>query len=41
MTQILIVEDNGEYADDMAEFLTELGHEVTISTTAGARCGPP
>jgi DNA-binding response OmpR family regulator len=35
MTQILIVEDNGEYAGDMAEFLTELGHEVTIATTAG------
>jgi DNA-binding response OmpR family regulator len=35
MTQILIVEDNGEYAGDMAEFLEELDHEVTIATTAG------
>ena len=35
MTQILIVEDNGEYACDMAEFLVELDHEVTIATTAG------
>ncbi len=35
MTQILIVEDNGEYAGDMAEFLVELDHEVTIATTAG------
>jgi DNA-binding response OmpR family regulator len=34
MTQILIVEDNGEYADDMAEFLRELDHDVTIATTA-------
>ena len=34
MTQILIVEDNGDYAGDMAEFLTELDHEVTIATTA-------
>jgi DNA-binding response OmpR family regulator len=35
MTQILIVEDNGDYAGDMAEFLSELDHEVTIATTAG------
>ena len=35
MTQILIVEDNGDYAGDMAEFLRELDHEVTIATTAG------
>jgi DNA-binding response OmpR family regulator len=35
MTQILIVEDNGDYAGDMADFLRELGHEVTIATTAG------
>ncbi|WLI89167.1 response regulator transcription factor [Massilia sp. R2A-15] len=34
MTQILIVEDNGEYAGDMAEFLVELNHDVTIATTA-------
>jgi DNA-binding response OmpR family regulator len=34
MTQILIVEDNGEYADDMAEFLRELGHDVATATTA-------
>lgn len=34
MTQILIVEDNGEYADDMAEFLRELDHEVAIAKTA-------
>jgi DNA-binding response OmpR family regulator len=35
MTQILIVEDNGDYAGDMAEFLEELDHEVTVATTAG------
>ncbi len=34
MTQILIVEDNRDYADDMAEFLTELDHEVTVAPTA-------
>ncbi|WP_020656906.1 response regulator transcription factor [Massilia niastensis] len=34
MTQILIVEDNGEYADDMAEFLRELDHDVAIARTA-------
>lgn len=34
MTQILIVEDNGEYAADMADFLKELDHEVTIATSA-------
>jgi DNA-binding response OmpR family regulator len=34
MTQILIVEDNGDYAGDMAEFLRELDHEVSIATTA-------
>lgn len=39
MTQILIVEDNGEYAGDMAEFLVELDHEVTIATTAGEMWG--
>ena len=36
MTQILIVEDNGDYAGDMADFLRELDHEVTIATSAGA-----
>lgn len=34
MTQILIVEDNVDYADDMAEFLREQGHEVAIATNA-------
>ena len=34
MTQILIVEDNGDYAIDMAEFLRELDHDVTTATTA-------
>src|SRR3954470_6476042 len=34
MTQILIVEDNGDYAGDMAEFLSELDHDVSIATTA-------
>ncbi len=34
MTQILIVEDNAEYAADMAEFLIELEHEVTITASA-------
>jgi DNA-binding response OmpR family regulator len=35
MTQILIVEDNGDYAGDMADFLRELEHDVTIATSAG------
>ncbi|MES2297166.1 MAG: response regulator transcription factor [Pseudomonadota bacterium] len=35
MTKILIVEDNVEYAADMAEFLTELDHDVIIASTAG------
>lgn len=35
MTQILIVEDNGDYAADMAEFLVALDHEVEIAATAG------
>jgi DNA-binding response OmpR family regulator len=35
MTQILIVEDNADYASEMAEFLVELHHEVTIATSAG------
>jgi DNA-binding response OmpR family regulator len=34
MTQILIVEDNGDYADDMAEFLREQGHDVELATSA-------
>ncbi|HEU5437244.1 MAG TPA: response regulator transcription factor [Telluria sp.] len=34
MTQILIVEDNGDYADDMAEFLREQGHEVALAVSA-------
>ena len=34
MTHILIVEDNGDYAADMAEFLREQNHEVAIATTA-------
>ncbi len=33
-TQILIVEDNLEYAEEMAEFLTELEHEVHITNNA-------
>lgn len=39
MTQILIVEDNGEYADDMAEFLRELDHDVAIAKTASEMWG--
>ncbi|AXA93384.1 response regulator transcription factor [Massilia sp. YMA4] len=35
MTQLLIVEDNLEYAEEMADFLTELGHEVSITNNAG------
>src|SRR4051812_28673949 len=35
MTQILIVEDNSEFTGDMAEFLSELDHDVEIATTAG------
>jgi DNA-binding response OmpR family regulator len=34
MTQILIVEDNSEYAADMAEFLVEYGHEVAVAASA-------
>ena len=34
MTQILIVEDNGDYAADMAEFLVGLDHQVEVATTA-------
>lgn len=35
MTQILIVEDNGDYAADMAEFLLGLDHQVEVATCAG------
>lgn len=35
MTQILIVEDNGDYAADMAEFLLGLDHQVEVATSAG------
>lgn len=35
MTKILIVEDNLDYAEDMAEFLTELEHEVHVTSSAG------
>lgn len=35
MTQILIVEDNLDYAEEMAEFLTELEHVVHITNNAG------
>lgn len=35
MTQILIVEDNGDYAADMAEFLAGLDHQVEVATSAG------
>jgi len=34
MTKILIVEDNLDYAEDMAEFLTELEHDVHITSSA-------
>src|SRR3954468_22343710 len=39
MTKILIVEDNLEYAEEMAEFLTELEHEVHITSSAAAMWG--
>jgi two-component system, OmpR family, response regulator PhoP len=35
MTQILIVEDNLEYAEEMADYLTEMGHGVSITNNAG------
>lgn len=35
MTKILIVEDNLEYAEDMADFLSELEHDVHITSSAG------
>jgi DNA-binding response OmpR family regulator len=34
MTKILIVEDNQDYAEDMAEFLLEIGHEVHVVACA-------
>ena len=34
MTQILIVEDNLEYAEEMADFLAELGHVVHTTNNA-------
>jgi len=39
MTQILLVEDNGEYAGDIADFLRERDHEVTVATSAGEMWG--
>ncbi len=35
MTQILIVEDNLEYAEEMADYLGELGHGVSTTNNAG------
>ncbi|TWI61813.1 DNA-binding response OmpR family regulator [Pseudoduganella lurida] len=35
MTQILIVEDNLEYAEEMADYLAEMGHGVSITNNAG------
>ncbi|HEX8605451.1 MAG TPA: response regulator transcription factor [Pseudoduganella sp.] len=35
MTQILIVEDNLEYAEEMADYLGEMGHGVSITNNAG------
>ena len=35
MTKILIVEDNLDYAEEMAGFLTEQHHEVHITSSAG------
>ena len=34
MTQILVVEDNLDYAEEMAEFLIELEHDVHITNNA-------
>jgi DNA-binding response OmpR family regulator len=34
MTKILIVEDNLDYAEEMAEFLIELDHEVDLASSA-------
>ena len=34
MTKILIVEDNPDYAEEMAQFLSDLEHEVAISRCA-------
>ena len=34
MTKILIVEDNLDYAEDLAEFLSELEHEVHLASSA-------
>ncbi|MES3022966.1 MAG: response regulator transcription factor [Pseudomonadota bacterium] len=39
MTQILIVEDNSDYAADMADFLKDLGHHVVLASTAGEMWG--
>ena len=35
MTKILIVEDNLDYAEEMAQFLIDLEHEVGIARSAG------
>lgn len=35
MTQILIVEDNLEYAEEMADYLGDMGHGVSITNNAG------
>lgn len=35
MTQILIVEDNLEYAEEMADYLGDMGHDVSITNNAG------
>jgi two-component system OmpR family response regulator len=35
MTKILIVEDNLDYAEEMAQFLIDLEHEIAIARSAG------
>ncbi|MFT5643171.1 MAG: two-component system OmpR family response regulator [Janthinobacterium sp.] len=35
MTKILIVEDNSDYAEEMAAFLIDLEHDVSIARSAG------
>lgn len=45
VARLLIVEDNVAYADDVADFLAENGHQVSIGATAQAMWtaldGPP
>lgn len=36
MARLLIVEDNLSYAEDVADYLIEIGHQVAVAASAGA-----